>query len=103
MVNSKLAARLPPRPGFNSLFTIHHSLFLGAPPANPPRHHSVPGRSERLYGRLREAGEYDPELRDLQNVQRLLLWGAQPRLPGLIAVNHGVMLSPPWTDSLQSG
>ncbi len=44
-----------------------------SPPANPPGHRPVPALGERLDLRLREAGQHDPELRDLQNVQGLLL------------------------------
>jgi hypothetical protein len=43
---------------------------------------------ERLDLGLRKAGEYDPELRDLQDIQGLLRLPVQARLPGLIAINH---------------
>jgi len=69
-----------------SAFRIHN--FLGSPPANSPRHRPVPRLGERLDLRLREAGEYDPELRELKNVQGLLLRRAQAGLPSLIALNH---------------
>jgi hypothetical protein len=61
---------------------------LGSPPANSPRHCPIPALAERLDLQQGEAGEHDPELRDLQNVQGLLLRGVQSRLPGLISANH---------------